>query len=53
MLRCECCSADTVLELVKNERLRATALANFWKSMRSDDTMACCETMIDCPLRAH
>lgn len=51
LLRNECCSTETVLELVRNERLRAAALVRFWESIRKDAAMVCCGTMINCPLK--
>ena len=50
LLRCECCSKQTVLKLVQSERSRAIALKKFWEEVRNRQ-MVCCGTMIGCPLR--
>ncbi len=50
-LRCECCAAPVVLDLLQSERRRSVALAKFWEGLRSAESMVCCQTMIDCPLK--
>jgi hypothetical protein len=52
ILRGECCAKDSLLELLRNERLRAISLDRFWENVRTNEQMACCGTMISCPLRA-
>ncbi len=51
VLRCDCCSKDSLLELLLSERNRAAALKRFWESVRKDKEAVCCRTMIDCPIR--
>ena len=51
ILRCECCSKETLMELLRSERRRGVALKEFWESVRKDKDMVCCRTMIDCPIR--
>lgn len=51
LLRCECCSKRTLMELLRSERKRGVALRQFWESVRKDKDMVCCRTMIDCPIR--
>ncbi len=51
ILRCECCSKESLMELLQRERKRGVALKDFWEGVRKDKNMVCCQTMIDCPIR--
>jgi hypothetical protein len=51
ILRCDCCSKDSFMELLRSERKRGVTLKKFWEGVRKDKDMVCCQTMIDCPIR--